>query len=229
MKKYFFLCFRTSTNQYQRIIKILGHTIEDFMEFGNHNLVINKSKKIYEIPSFGFGDTTTKDSSVFSLRTDGLPCDGFPDVLENYRKAVSSVILSGPTSFAPIINKSIEIVRKTHNYHLLVIMADGQFVDSSPTSKAIVEASKYPLSIVVVGVGDGPWDILHQFDDWLPQRRFDNFQFVEYAQVLKQCGSARNFETALALHIFMEVPDQYKAVCDLGYLTFNATEKSKSC
>ncbi|XP_014677348.1 PREDICTED: E3 ubiquitin-protein ligase RGLG1-like [Priapulus caudatus] len=190
-------------NPYQKVIAIVGETLEPFAD----------DKKL--IPTFGFGDVATRDRDVFTFHNDGSPSEGVYDVLQSYNRIVRDVVLSGPTSFAPLIRRAINIVKITGRYHILVVVADGQMAVESPTMQAIVDASAHALSIIMVGVGDGPWEVMEEFDDQLPERRFDNFQFVNFHQMTRK---VKNPEASFALHALMEIPAQYKTIRSLGYL-----------
>ncbi|XP_011031152.1 PREDICTED: E3 ubiquitin-protein ligase RGLG1 isoform X2 [Populus euphratica] len=201
----------STLNPYEQAISIIGRTLSPFDE---DNL----------IPCFGFGDASTHDKYVFSFYPDNRPCNGLEEALTRYREIVPHLKLSGPTSFAPIIDAAIDIVEKSGGqYHVLVIIADGQVTRSpdipagrfSPqehaTVNSIVAASKYPISIILVGVGDGPWDAMQQFDDNIPQRAFDNFQFVNFTKIMSDNTETSKKETDFALAALMEIPLQYRA------------------
>jgi len=188
-------------NPYQEVIEIIGETLSVFDDDGL-------------IPSFGFGDSTTKDHGVFAFYPD-RPCNGFREVLNRYTEITPHVNLAGPTSFAPLIREAVNIVKETKEYHILIIIADGQVTKPEDTIDAIVEASSHPLSIVMIGVGDGPWDMMEKFDDELPQRKFDNFQFVDFHTIqTKYDGSPASF----AVSALQEIPEQYFAIRELNLL-----------
>ncbi|CAN6169454.1 unnamed protein product [Urochloa humidicola] len=208
----------STPNPYEQAISIIGRTLSAFDE---DNL----------IPCFGFGDASTHDQEVFSFYPENRPCNGFEEALERYREIVPTLRLAGPTSFAPMIETAIGIVDSTGGqYHVLLIIADGQVTRSVDTQSgqlspqerdtidAIVKASQFPLSIVLVGVGDGPWDMMHQFDDNIPARSFDNFQFVNFTEIMSKSIAADRKEAEFALSALMEIPEQYKATLDLQLL-----------
>ena len=80
-----------------------------------------------------------------------------------------------------------------------------------------MEASKYPISICAVGLGDGPFEKMVEFDD-MPGRLFDNFQFVDFTSFEVQARRCEQPDLALATAIFNELPEQFKAMKQLGYL-----------
>lgn len=192
-------------NPYQQVLTIMCTTLEPF---DDDNL----------IPAYGFGDAITTDKAIFPFLVSHegfeLPCYKLNGVLEIYNRIIAEIyagkiIMSGPTSFAPLIYKAIEIVRETKQYHILLIVCDGAVNNKQSTIDAIVAASNYPLSIVCVGVGKGPWDIMEEFDDDIPARAFDNFQFVDFYKIMKEC---ENQEVEFARHALMEIPDQYEYI-----------------
>ncbi|KAL6969363.1 E3 ubiquitin-protein ligase rglg5 [Sarracenia purpurea var. burkii] len=124
--------------------------------------------------------------------------------------------MAGPTSFAPMIEMAMSIVEESGGqYHVLLIVADGQ---EQKTINTIIKASEYPLSIILVGVGDGPWDTMREFDDNIPARAFDNFQFVNFAELMSKNVDLLRKQTEFALAALMEIPSQYKATIELNIL-----------
>ncbi|KAH9625355.1 hypothetical protein KSS87_015184 [Heliosperma pusillum] len=192
------------SNPYEEAISIIGKTLSKFDE---DNL----------IPCYGFGDASTHDQDVFSFCDDDRYCQGFEEVLSRYREIAPHIQLSGPTSFAPIIEMAMTIVEQSGGqYHVLLIIADGQ--KAVNTICLLEKFSGYPLSIVLVGVGDGPWDMMKEFDDNVPSSAFDNFQFVNFTEIMSKRGDISKKQTEFALSALMEIPSQYKATLEHGLL-----------
>merc|ERR1712216_676268 len=202
-------CFTGKPNPYQEVLSIVGRTLEDFDDDRM-------------IPAYGFGDNYSRDRTVLPFKKRGAsscPCKGVEEDLERYQHIAKQVILAGPTSFAPLIYEAIRIAQAEKQYHILVIIADGK-VDArkEETVEAIVAATLHPISIVMVGVGDGPWDTMEEFDDELPERKFDNFQFVCFNEVKEAADTPEKFESQFALSALMEIPEQYCEIKRLGLL-----------
>eukprot|EP00658_Telonema_sp_P-2_P028428 TRINITY_DN21783_c0_g1_i2.p1 TRINITY_DN21783_c0_g1~~TRINITY_DN21783_c0_g1_i2.p1 ORF type:complete len:188 (-),score=29.53 TRINITY_DN21783_c0_g1_i2:128-691(-) len=66
--------------------------------------------------------------------------------------------------------------------------------------------------------------MMQEFDDGLPQRHFDNFQFVPYEEIRASC-LPEEFEARLAVACLMEIPAQFQALRSLGLLL----EPTHSC
>jgi E3 ubiquitin-protein ligase RGLG len=175
------------SNPYQQVINVLGQTIEKY------GLISN-------LYAYGFGDSVTKDRSVFKL------CENlvnFNDILSSYSNVLTNIILGGPTNFAPLIKEAIKIIKTSNKneYHVLFIIADGQVTNARQTKQAIIEASSYPLSILMIGVGDGPWDMMNEFEkEIIPKCQFANFKFFI------------SNNPVLCKNIFCEILKQYKQI-----------------
>eukprot|EP00892_Ulva_mutabilis_P002223 jgi/Ulvmu1/12000/UM083_0013.1 len=203
----------SGTNPYTTVLSVICQTLSAFDDD-------------QMISAYGFGDVSSRDKALFSFAPEDQQIHSLPNLLQAYAHMVPHVQLSGPTSFAPAINKALDVVRQSGGrFHILILIADGQVVPGQcmeKTKRAIVEASRYPLSIIMVGVGDGPWETMQKFDSELPTRAWDNFQFCCFTEIAAkaelQKWSADRMEAAFALSALMEVPDQYATIVKRGLL-----------
>jgi E3 ubiquitin-protein ligase RGLG len=190
-------------NPYQLVLSIAGQQLERFDQ-----------DKVIPTWIFGYNGRPY----VQEIHDPDYPdrsCHTMQQVLNAYEHAVRHNSLSGPTLFAPIIQKAIEVCRNGH-YHILLIIGDGQIDDMKETKWALKQACSVPLSIIFVGVGDGsdrghrdPWASMRELDDE-PAGEMDNWQSVYMTDLLPRLKKSRHPDVDLAVELFTEIPEQYQ-------------------
>ncbi|XP_068604036.1 copine-3-like [Brachionichthys hirsutus] len=195
------------SNEYLTAIWAVGSVIQDY-----------DSNKMF--PVFGFGaqiPPSWQVSHEFPINFNPADpfCAGIEGVVLAYQRCLPQLKLWGPTNFAPIINHAACFARQAFQqrvasqYFVLLIITDGVITDMDRTRTAIVEASRLPLSIIIVGVGGADFSAMEflDSDDTLLQSpggdvaARDIVQFVPFRDF-------RGNSVALAQSVLAELPDQ---------------------
>ena len=171
-------------------------------------------------PVFGFGAIINSlhnniTSNCFNLNmSDNPDIKTIDNVLKTYRDCLVNKKLTffGPTFFAPLIREVIKRINKKDlfEYHILMILTDGIIKDLQPTIDALVEGSEYPLSVIIIGIGNEPnfkkMEILD--GDEVPlisskgkKWKRDLVQFVPFSRY-------KNDPKKLAMEVLAEIPRQ---------------------
>uniref|UniRef100_A0AAY4DWD5 Copine-3 n=2 Tax=Denticeps clupeoides TaxID=299321 RepID=A0AAY4DWD5_9TELE len=149
-------------NQYLSAIWSVGLVVQDY-----------DTDKLF--PAFGFGAQVPPDFKVsheFALNFNSSSpyCQGVQGIVDAYRMALPQVRLYGPTNFSPIINHVARIASgaaqqpTASQYFVLLIITDGEITDLDQTRQAIVDSSKLPMSIIIVGVGEADFKAMEFLD-----------------------------------------------------------------
>jgi len=163
-----------------------------------------------EVPLYYFGSEQANEKGGIHFVGE---CKGSQELQQTYINTISHQTLSGPTVFIPMIDEAVRRVSQTGKFHVLLILTDGMVQDEEEHYRALNRASKFPLSIVCVGVGDGPWDEMQRFDHKMPRGRvFDNFHFVQMSQILRNDERTERIEEEFFYRSFMKIPHQYHDV-----------------
>jgi hypothetical protein len=169
-----------------------------------------------QFPVFGFGALVQHGSNIvdhcFSINLKQDPnIYTINNILDEYRRVVSVIRMYGPTHFAPLLNRTLQILSSTSNdsYYILMILTDGQILDLPDTIDSVVQLSFLPVSIIIVGVGRGDFSSMDRLDaDTNPlfssngvKACRDIVQFVEF-------NKFENDGSRLAGEVLAEIPGQ---------------------
>ncbi|CAM9807249.1 unnamed protein product [Lampetra planeri] len=149
-------------NEYLKALVAVGEICQDY-----------DSDKMF--PAFGFGarippEFTVSHDFPLNMDPDNPECAGIQGVVEAYQNCLPKLQLYGPTNIAPIIAKVAkvaaeeEITGQASQFFILLILTDGVVTDMGDTREAIVRASRLPMSIIIVGVGNADFTDMHMLD-----------------------------------------------------------------
>jgi len=167
-------------------------------------------------PLYYFGSVQAAELGGFVHVKD---CENTADLWQTYRRTVGKQELSGPGRFTPLFERAVERAKALGRYHILLVFTDGDVEDQNEFGAALGKASaEVPLSVVVIGVGDGPFNQAEQFDDYMPPgKRFDNLQFVTFNKI-NAAVSLEAQQREFFAQAFNEIPRQYRMCKEiLGY------------
>lgn len=135
---------------------------------------------------------------------------------DRYARQQAEGRLYPASSIAPAVYKTLELVAQRMEMHVLIIITDGDINDVGRDSQAVVDASYFPLSIIVVGIGNSRFEHYKTFDEVLYERRFDNFNFVNFGEANRAMHEELTPET-FAIEIYSEIPAQFAEMRRLRY------------
>ena len=208
-------------NDYEMAIKSCGDIVAQY----------DYDKKF---PVYGFGGIPKGSKEVnqcFNINFKDDPnIIGIENIINCYKESLDKVKLSGPTNFAHIIQKVIKNIKdvlenkkEENHYYILMILTDGLINDMDETIKYIIEGSKLPLSIIIIGIGNEDFTNMHTLDaDDIPLVDLDGnitkrdiVQFVEFNK-FKNKNNVVNYGTDLAEEVLKEIPRQLEEYYLLG-------------
>ena len=160
-------------------------------------------------------------SHCFNLTGDDDPTiTGLDNLLEHYREGIKGTKMWGPTLFATVFRMILEYMNQNIHlpmYHILLILTDGCIHDLRETIDLIVECTSFPLSIIIVGIGDEDFTMMEKLDSdeyvlvdgFGNEAKRDICQFVKLNEFKEKAedGTWVTMADKLAEAVLNEVPD----------------------
>ncbi|WKX93637.1 hypothetical protein Q1695_011137 [Nippostrongylus brasiliensis] len=166
--------------------------------------------------AFGLGAKTPPtfhEAHEFHLNFNIDPiCRGLDGVIESFRKALSLVTPMRTAKFAPIVSYATRLSHRSGfrglHYHVLTIFTRGTPTDLKEFSSAIAAASDAPLSVLIVGVGNGDFSHLVKLAAKRKEGTRSLLQFISLAEIVEPNDSISENRSRIAQKALRAVPEQ---------------------
>lgn len=117
----------------------------------------------------GYEKNVSKQKDFYNIASPKEACSGIAGILTAYRASFDKYSLGKPAAkFAPLIkhimNTAPHCTQDSQNYHILLLFTNGECTDLSDTLDALITASDYAMSVIIVGIGNGPFLKLETLD-----------------------------------------------------------------
>ncbi|XP_023345926.1 copine-9 [Eurytemora carolleeae] len=215
---------RTGENAYTAAIRTVAEILQDY----------DYDKKLLGL---GFGaNIGGVVSHCFPLNGNSRSpyCRGVEDLIDNYKITLKQVKLSEPTRYSDLFQYTVDQFcseEEVDEYTIVLLITDGGVTDFDETKEVLVNSSNLPLSVVLVGVGDGDMGALTDLDSdrarlcaGRKQAERDIVQFVHmkkflpsgqleprsYHQVLDPAEARHKLARAVLAEIPRQVTEYYK-------------------
>jgi hypothetical protein len=194
-------------NPYQDAIQCIGRILEPY-----------DTDKRYSV--FGFGARIKEPSGTFGavqhcISLTGGEVEGVPGILQAYQNCLPNLMLSGPTLLAPIlatVNSTASAFgcrQDRQKYTILLVLTDGVINDMDESISAIIQASKQPMSVIIVGVGNADFTDMNVLDaDKGMLKRGSNVAERDIVQFLAFNDHIAKGVAVVAQQVLAEVPGQ---------------------
>ena len=156
-------------------------------------------------------DTQTSHCFPLNGKFDEPEIRSIDGILNCYKKNVRGIYMAGPTFFSSVMDVFMDFAmegRDLMTYFVLLILTDGEIHDMLETKRMIVEASKLPCSIIIVGVGNEDFEMMVELDsddkllkdDKNKKAKRDIVQFVRFQEAIARGN--------LGEEVLKEIPSQ---------------------
>lgn len=245
--------FPTFSDYLKSGVKLNMITAIDFTNSNNsHRIIPNKMNEYQEcilsvgsifskflfdskFPVLGFGCEVIGNNQFgqcfpLTFDLDNKCVNSLDEIISAYKDCSNKIKRSKESKFSPVIYEGRNIANSqsanSRIYSVLVILTEGNICDMKDTINAISEASKSPLSIVIIGIGSGNFNKISILDGD-EENILNGFYLKDIVQFVKFSDINKRGKCIFEEQVLEEIPQQIHRYYASNGFILNVNDKEE--